>query len=513
MAGEQETLANELLSLKGISKSFFGVRILKDVTLQVVQGQIVGLVGENGAGKSTLMNVIGGNLHADEGEMRFLGKPFKPKTPRDARERGIGFVHQELNLFPNLSIAENLFLTDFPRTGPVIRRADLRQNATALLKRVGLAISPETLVEQLSLGERQLVEIAHALSFNAQLIIMDEPTTSLTAHDCERLFGLIRNLRAEGRSILFISHALGDVLRLCDQVAVLRDGTLVADGPSSDFYQARLVSLMVGREMKEMFPARTAQAVNRAPLLEARNLSQRGLIRDISFTLHAGEVLGVSGLMGAGRTELARVLFGLDPHESGELLLEGAPLTGGPKRRIERGLAMLTESRRDDGLCVEGSVADNLALVTLPRATRTPFRLINFPKLEQALLQVRHAVRLQRNVRLEQPVRTLSGGNQQKVVLAKWLLAQPRVLILDEPTRGVDVGAKFEVYQQVLDLASRGVGIFMISSEIEELIGLCDRILVLSRGALAGEFSRSSFDRENILRASLARHERTEANP
>ncbi len=541
---EPPTTSGELLSFRGVGKGFFGVKVLKDVTFNVGMGRVVGLVGENGAGKSTLMNLLGGNLQPDAGDMAFNGSPYAPRNPRDARSAGIGFVHQELNLFPNLSIAENLFLTSFPVQGepegprkpgvvrfPFIDRRRLRDLAASLLARVGLPVAPDTLVERLSSGERQLVEIAHALSFDARLIILDEPTTSLSARECERLFALIRQLREEGRSLIYISHTLGDVLRLCDDLVILRDGQVVGRGQVGQFDQGRLVSLMVGRELKQLFPSRRNRpkeapspssavqtpdsevapshrkpaTAGNGPLLEARNLSQPGVVRDISFTLHRGEVLGLSGLMGAGRTELARILFGLDPHESGSVAVAGRPLTGSPRRRIRQGMALLTESRREDGLCLEASVADNLALVTLARHGHTPLRLLRLDGLRKALANVREAVRLQPRLTDEQPVKTLSGGNQQKIVLAKWLLAEPQVLILDEPTRGIDVGAKFEIYQLIHELADRGAGVLVISSDLEELTGICDRLLVMSQGRITDELTRAEFDRERILQAALPR--------
>ncbi len=504
-----------LLQFEAIGKSFFGVPVLKAVNFGVGEGRIVGLVGENGAGKSTLMNLLGGILMPDAGTMRFRGATYAPRTPRDARAAGIGFVHQELNLFPNLSIAENLFLTGFPRMGPLIRSRELIKRAAGLLSRVGLDLPPTTAVERLTTGERQLVEIAHALSFDARLIILDEPTTSLSAREIDRLFALVRQLRDEGRSLFYISHALGDVLNLSDDVVVLRDGEVVGQGKAAGFDQSRLVSLMVGRELKQLFPARRAAASPEAPgsagpgsaagapLLEVRHVSQPGVVHDISFTLRRGELLGLSGLMGAGRTELARILFGLDPHEGGTISVAGLPLAGSPRRRIRCGLAMLTESRRDDGLCLEASVADNMALVTLPGRTATPLRLLDFTALREALAKVREAVRLQPRLTGAQPVKTLSGGNQQKVVLAKWLLAEPQVLILDEPTRGIDVGAKSEIYQLVRELADRGAGVLIVSSDLEELVGLCDRILVMNRGRITGEFGHDEFDRERILNAAL----------
>ena len=502
-------MTNELLSFDGIEKSFFGVRVLKQIRFNIGAGRIAGLVGENGAGKSTLMNVLGGNLRPDAGTMRFNGAEFAPKSPIDAKTSGIGFVHQELNLFTNLSIAENLFITDLPTTGPIIRRAESNRRATELLKNVGLNLSPETLVERLSSGERQLVEIARAISFNARLLILDEPTTSLSAGECERLFALICELRDAGRSIIFISHALGDVLRLCDDLVVLRDGEIVGQGAAKEFDSSRLVSLMVGRELKQLCPERQGHPTQEA-LLEASHVSQPGIVRDISFTLHRGEVLGLSGLMGAGRTELARILFGLDPHARGEIRVDGELLRASPQERVQQGIALLSESRREDGLCLEASVADNMALVTLRQRTKTPVRLIDFAGVRAALNRIREAVRLQPAVQLNQPAQTLSGGNQQKVVLAKWLLTKPKVLILDEPTRGIDVAAKFEIYQLILELADRGAGVLLISSEIEELTGLCDHILVMSRGQISAEFARAEFDPKRILQAALAGHGRRE---
>lgn len=499
-----------LLQFEAVGKSFFGVPVLKEVSFSVGVGRIVGLVGENGAGKSTLMNLLGGNLKPDTGTMRLHGAAYSPATPGAARVAGIGFVHQELNLFPNLSVAENLFLTRFPVQGPFIRRREVHDRAAALLRRVGLDLSPETAVERLPTGERQLVEIAQALSLDARLIILDEPTTSLSTREGKHLFALARQLRSEGRSLIYISHALGEVLRLSDEIVVLRDGAVVGEAPAAEWNTARLISVMVGRELKQLFPARSRwsepsgdSSIPGDPLLEVHGVSQPGVARDISFTLHRGEVLGISGLMGAGRTELARILFGLDPHQHGRIAVAGQPLTGSPRRRIERRVALLTESRRDDGLCLEASVADNMALVTLPTRSRTPLRLLDFAALRQALAGIRDAVRLQPKLSNDQPVKTLSGGNQQKVVLAKWLLSNPEILLLDEPTRGIDVGAKSEIYQLIHDRADRGAGVLVISSELEELTGICDRILVMSRGRITGEFARPNFDREKILNAAL----------
>jgi ribose transport system ATP-binding protein len=403
-----------------------------------------------------------------------------------------------------LSIAENIFLTAFPRAGrlPFIQRRVLRRHTATLLSEVGLAIPPDTLVEKLSAGEQQLVEIAKALSIEAPLIIFDEPTTSLTHQETDRLFSLIGRLQKRGLSLIYISHNLDDVLRLCDDVVVLRDGELVGRGPKTEFTQERLVSLMVGRSITQLFPKRITPA-SPQPLLEVRQLSQPGIVADISFTLHRGEVLGVSGLMGSGRSELARILFGLDPFTRGQILLEGRRLAPKPHRNIRRGIAFLTENRREEGLCLNASISENIALVTLRAHASGPLGWFDRAALGQAVGRMRQAVRLTPAAPDDAPVNTLSGGNQQKVVVAKWLLAKPSVFILDEPTRGIDVGAKSEIYQLINDLSAQGAGVLVISSELEELISLCDRILVMSHGEISDELKRAEFDRERILASAL----------
>ncbi|HVV71676.1 MAG TPA: sugar ABC transporter ATP-binding protein, partial [Verrucomicrobiae bacterium] len=352
-----------MIEFCAVSKSFGAVRVLREVSFVVSAGRTVGLVGENGAGKSTLMNLAGGNLQPDAGGLKLEGKLYVPRDPSDAARQGVAFIHQELNLFPNLSIAENIFLTSFPTAGRMlIDRAATHTQTVALLSQVGLRCPPATLVERLSAGECQLVEIAKALSMKARLIIFDEPTTSLSAREKEGLFALVNRLRTQGVSMLYISHELNDVLRLCDDVVVLRDGEVVGAGAITKFTPDRLVALMVGRSLHQLYPVRTANP-GKEIIFEARNLSQPGMVRNVSFQLHRGEVLGLAGLMGAGRSELARILFGLDPCRQGDVLLEGASLWPlSPRRRIRQGLAFLTENRREEGLCLEAPVADNLVL-------------------------------------------------------------------------------------------------------------------------------------------------------
>ncbi len=495
-----------MIEFINIEKSFFGVKVLKGVSFAVKPGQTVGIVGENGAGKSTLRNILGGNLRPDAGELRLNGQPYAPPSPRAAELAGVAFIHQELNLFANLTIAENIFIGGFPRRArwlPFIDRRKMRERTRELLQEVNLAQSPDTPIERLSAGERQLVEIAKALAGDARLIIFDEPTTSLTARETERLFAIMGQLRARGISMVYISHSLGHVLKLCDAVVVLRDGAVVGNEPASQFTLERMVSLMVGRAITQLYPRRDTQPTD-AVALDVRGLAQPGIARAITFQLRRGEILGVSGLMGSGRSELARILFGLDPCAAGEIRLNGQLLNGlTPRDRIARGLAFLTEDRRAEGLCMEAAIGDNVALVAWPRFVRTWAHFVNAAAVRAAVGTIRQAVKLTPSARDQQAVKTLSGGNQQKVVLAKWLLNEPKVFILDEPTRGIDVGAKHEIYRLINELAARGAAVLMISSEVEELIGMCDRILVMGGGAIRDTVEPHQFDRERILRAAL----------
>jgi ribose transport system ATP-binding protein len=497
-----ERLPEPLLAFRGIEKGFFGVKVLERVSFEVHAGCALGLVGENGAGKSTLMNIVGGNLRADAGEMRWNGGRYSPGSPREAERAGVAFIHQELNLFQNLTIAENLFIGGFPRRLGLIDRRAMGERARAVLREVRLEHGPDTPLERLSAGERQLVEIAKAMMGEARLIILDEPTTSLTTRETGRLFEMVRQLRERGLALIYISHNLEHVRALCDDLVILRDGQVVGSGTMSGFTLDRMVSLMVGREITQFFPARASRPSPEV-LLEVRGVSQPGMVREVTFELHRGEVLGISGLMGSGRSELARILFGLDQCRAGDIRLAGErlnPLT--PRERIARGMAFLTEDRRADGLCLEASVGDNITLVALGRMVgRT--KVVRREEAKAAVGSMREAVRLTPGARDDQPVKTLSGGNQQKVVLAKWILNEPKVFILDEPTRGIDVGAKCEVYRLINELVGRGAGVLMISSEVEELIGMCDRILVMNRGAIGDTIEPGQFDRERILRSAL----------
>ena len=490
------------LQCSQIGKSYFGVSVLREVNFSLTAGSVLGLVGENGAGKSTLMNILGGVTAPDAGNMRLNGENFSPKTPAEATRNGVAFVHQELNLFTNLSIAENLFISNFPKNKfHFIDRKLMRTKTTELLDAVKLNISPDTLVENLSPGERQLVEIARALGQDAKLIIFDEPTTSLTSRETDRLFALIERLRTQGIAMIYISHVLPDVFRLCDEMLVLRDGEVVGKGRTEEFTSERLITMMVGRSLDQLYPPHVTTPAPDS-VLQVEKLSQPGVIEDINFSLQRGEILGIGGLMGAGRTELARILFGLDPAANGSISINGENVSAlSTRERIQRGMAFLTENRREEGLMMDAAVNENIALTALSEFTSGA--LIERRRLDDAVNQIAASVQIKGGGKFTQPVRTLSGGNQQKVVLAKWLMRNPAVLILDEPTRGVDVGARSEIYRIINQLAEQGAGILFISSEIEELIGVCDRLLVMKRGAIAARFDRSEFSREKILSAAL----------
>ncbi len=500
----------KVLEYQNVEKRFFGVPVLRDINFDLREGQVLGLVGENGAGKSTLMNILGGVIRADAGRILLRGQAYQPRDPADAQRHGTAFIHQELNLFTNLSIAENIFIRSFPKRIkglPFISRSGSREKAKQLLEAVDLRISPDTIVANLSQGERQLIEIAKALSLEASIIIFDEPTTSLTPKEIERLFEIINRLRTQGVSMIYISHALEHVRRLCDSVVVLRDGEVIATGRTDEFTTERMIRLMVGRNLEQLYPRR-AGVPSSESALEVKSLSQPGVVRDISFTLHKGEVLGVSGLMGSGRTELARILFGLDSFARGEIHIGGERLARpSPQECIRRGMAFLTEDRREEGLLMNSSIKENIGLAALPSFVRTPANLLDEPRADRAATEAAATVHLDSRAKITQAVKTLSGGNQQKIVIAKWLLRNPSVLIVDEPTRGIDVGAKYEIYLILHRLADKGAGVLIISSEIEELIGICDRILVMSNGEIKRCFLKDEFDREKILRSALRSEE------
>lgn len=491
-----------LLGLHGLSKSWFGVPAVTDMHLEVSAGICLGIIGENGAGKSTLMNMIGGVVPPSAGGMTWRGEVYAPKNPAEAKAHGIAFIHQELNLFTNLSVAENIFIDGFPYRFGLIDKRFMAKRSQELLERLNLKISPDTSVGTLAPGERQLVEIAKALHREAAMIIFDEPTTSLTARETEKLFETINTLKNGGTTIAYISHILSDVQALSDEIAVLRDGHLVARGPIGEFDVPAMINAMIGRELSAIYPPRTSTPSDQV-ILEANGLSQAGVVEDICFKLHKGEILGLFGLMGAGRSELARMIFGIDPTQHGTLLFNDVPIEGNARARIAKGMAFVTENRREEGLMMDAAIADNLSLVTIEQFGRPPLSILDQDKLTQRTQDIRKTVTIKAGNIATQAARALSGGNQQKVVIGKWLLGKPQLFILDEPTRGVDVGAKHEIYAIIDSLAAAGSGVLLISSELEELMGTCDRIMVMAQGEITGVFAREDYSEAAIIAAAF----------
>jgi ribose transport system ATP-binding protein len=482
--------------MKSISKRFPGVLALDAVDLELMQGEILGLIGENGAGKSTLIRILGGIYPADHGEIRIDGKPAAITAVPDALALGISIIHQEPNLADNLDIASNIFLGREPTSLlGVVRRRQLYQHAARLAQSVGLARAVTTPVEELATGEQQLVEIAKALSLSARILVLDEPTSSLSPTETERLFGVMRDLRGSGVSMIYITHRLAEVGQICDRVIVLRDGRRVGELRRDEMSHDAMVRLMVGREISRFFPE-AAQRRARSPALAVEGLRRRGCPATFNFTAQAGEILGIAGLVGAGRTELVCCLFGIEPAVCGRICVEGRETRiTGPADAIRCGIGLVPEDRKQLGLILEMAVRENVSLPGIGSYRR--MLLDRRREAEVTRDQVR-ALSI-RTPGIEQAVQYLSGGNQQKVALAKWLALRPKVLILDEPTRGIDVGSKSEIYRLIRELAESGVAVIMISSDMEEIIGLADRVLVMHECAIRGELGREGMTEEKIM--------------
>lgn len=489
-----------LLEVRGVRKHFPGVQALDGVSLELDAGEVLAVVGENGAGKSTLMKILAGVHLPDAGTLLLDGAPVRFASVGEAQRRGIVLIHQELNLAENLTVAGNLFLGREIVTGGWLGWLNQRamdQEAHKLLQRVGLDVPPSTVVGTLKPGQRQMVEIARALGMQARILIMDEPTSSLTQTETDRLFTVIADLRKAGVAVVYISHRLAEVRQVADRVVVLRDGKNAGKLDRAEVNHDRLVRLMVGRDLKQLYPRR--HAGNQGPVrLEARNIVfAGGGDQPVSFQLHGGEVVGLAGLVGAGRTELAEALFGLRPLRSGEVRIDGRPIRiHTPRDAVNAGLFLVPEDRRLHGLLLETSIRDNLALPNFDRLSR--LRLVSPGRERELARQMMHKL----GVRAAGPAQAaglLSGGNQQKVVLGKWLARQARVLILDEPTRGVDVGAREQIYSLMDQLAQDGVAILMISSDLEEVLGMSDRVLVLHQGRFTGELDRARLSETNVM--------------
>ena len=484
--------------LDGLSKRFGATQALDDVSLELRSAEIHALVGENGAGKSTLVKILAGVHQPDAGRIRINGLPTHIQGPAHARELGIAVIHQEPRLFPDLSVAENVFIGRQPRTRlRLIDWSKMQRDAERLFAELDVSISPDMPVRGVSMADQQLVEIAKALSLDARMLIMDEPTASLSLHEVERLFSIVRPLRDRGLAVLFVSHRLDEVFDLCERATVLRDGRHVITAPTRELTTGDLIRYMVGRDVS-LFPK--AQTGASDVLLEVHDLTRSGAFRDVTFQLRAGEIVGMAGLVGAGRTEVARVLFGVDRADSGKVLLGGRVVSfATPAEALRAGVAYVPEDRHQDGLVLDFPITANVSLPILPRM---------FPRLfvdraaERRLAQDYAAQLRVRMTDVEQLVSALSGGNQQKVVIAKWLATRPRVLILDEPTRGIDIGAKVEVHRIVSNLAAAGLGIILISSDLPEVLAMSDRVLVMHEGQLTAELSRAEASEERVMFAA-----------
>lgn len=491
------TGTTQLLEMQGIDKSFSEVIVLEQAQFSLESGEVHALMGENGAGKSTLMKILNGIYTKDRGTVKIKGTEYELSTPSDAQRQGIVMIHQELNMVPHLTVMENIFLGREFTYSPtrLINWRRMKRESTRFLSQLGLAVDPSTVVGELSVGQQQMVEIAKALSMNTEILVLDEPTAALTNREIEALFQVIASLKQQGVGMIYISHRMDEIFRICDRVTVMRDGRYVGTERVAETNIDGIVKMMVGREIKDRFPK--VEIELGAEKLRVEGLSQKGKLHDISFSVRAGEIVGLAGLMGAGRTELAKVLFGVTQADKGTISVNGKPVQiRKPMDAIRAGIALVTEDRKDEGLLLPMSVSDNLSMPNLAAVSSLGFlRSAQERQLSDKMMQ---QLRIKASSG-DQAVASLSGGNQQKVVIGKWLATKPQVLIMDEPTRGVDVGAKKEIYDLMNKLASDGVAIVMISSELPEVLGMSDRILVMHEGKITGQFTKDEATQEKIM--------------
>jgi ribose transport system ATP-binding protein len=494
--------ADGFLRLVGISKSFPGVKALNDVHLNVRKGEVHGLVGENGAGKSTLMKILSGAYVMDEGEIYWQGEKVEINKPKDSEELGIAIIYQEFNLVPQLSISENIWLGREPlvnKTLQLIDWTEMHKRTQQLLDELELDFDPKRPVAGLGVASQQMVEIAKALSLNAKLLIMDEPTSALSKNEIDQLFSVIQALKDKGVSIIYISHHLEEVFEICDRGTVLRDGNYVATIDPKQTSKDELIQLMVGRTLDQQYPK--VKAKRGDEVLRVENLNRKGVLKDINFSAYAGEVLGISGLVGSGRTELVKAIFGADPIDSGRIFIYGKEVQiTSPQSAIAAGMGLLPEDRKYEGLVLKLSVKQNVSMASLTKLLKQGMLQLNIEKSK--VLDFVDKLRIL-TPSIEKEVQNLSGGNQQKVVLAKWLASQSRILIFDEPTRGIDVGAKVEVYNLMNELVKNGVAVIMVSSEMPEILGMSDRIMVIHQGELACVLNCEEATQEKILSAAM----------
>ena len=492
----QETI----VELAHISKFFPGVKALDDVSFNLRSGEVMALLGENGAGKSTLMKILSGVYTRDEGEVTIFGQQIGDLTPKKAQELGVAIIHQELNMCQHLTVAENIFLGREKTHAGVLSSKQMNEQAAAVLGRMNIQIDPETVVGDLAVSKQQMVEIAKALSTNARILIMDEPTSALTSKEIDDLFVIIHKLRDEGCGIVYISHRLEELQHIVDRVTIMRDGKFITSGNFTDFSMDEIIANMVGREIKEKFPR--VQCERGRKILEVKHLNAGRMVRDVSFDLYEGEIVGITGLMGAERTETTRALFGVDPKDSGEVILDGKPVKiHCPMDAIRAGIVLAPEDRKKDGLCTKLSISDNIALPNLDILCNS-LGVVNRKKEREMVEKARSNLSI-KMASAETDAGGLSGGNQQKVVVAKWLARNSRLVIFDEPTRGIDVGAKAEIHRLIDRLTKQGIAVIMISSELPEIIGACDRIVVLYEGRMMKEYpSGSRVTQEQIMKSA-----------
>jgi len=487
----------DLLKMTDITKEFPGVKALDKVSLTVKAGTVHALMGENGAGKSTLMKCLFGIYKPSGGKIFLEGKPVSFKNSKEALEHGVAMVHQELNQALKRSVSDNLWLGRYPKiAGTVINEKKMRHDTLEIFDMLGISVDPDCIMQTMSVSKRQMVEIAKAVSYNAKVIVFDEPTSSLNDREAEQLFSIIKMLKEKGCGIVYISHKMAEILRIADEVTVMRDGRKIATKPAKELTTEEIIRLMVGRELSEQFPEK--QNIPGAVLLEVKNLSSRySNLKDISFSVRQGEILGLAGLDGSGRTEVLEHLFGIRTREGGEIILNGKRIFNRNAREsIKNGFALLTEERRASGIFGILNIRENTVISSLRKHRR--FFYLSDRSMQNDTKWSIDAMRT-KTPSQKTKIRTLSGGNQQKVILGRWLLTEPEVLLLDEPTRGIDVGAKYEIYQLIIDLARRGKAVIMVSSEMPELLGVCDRILVLSGGRLSGEVDAKNTTQEEIM--------------
>jgi ABC-type sugar transport system ATPase subunit len=487
-----------LLEMRGIGKSFPGVRALSDVSLTLAAGEVLVLVGENGAGKSTLMKILSGALAADAGEILIDGVPARIDSPQRAAHLGIGMIYQEFTLVPQLTAVANVTLGSEPTRGGLIDSGAATQRAKRVFEELGLAVPLDVPISRLSVGQQQLVEIAKVLARSARIVVMDEPTAALSDREIEGLFAVIARVRSAGVGVIYISHRMEELSRVADRIAVMRDGNVVATRPAAEFPRDEIIAAMVGRRIDAQFPALSPPAPGAPVRLEVRRLTRRPAFEDISFSVRAGEIVGLAGLIGAGRTEILRAISGADVPERGEVRLDGVAVArGNIAGAIARGIAFITEDRKGQGLVLGMSVRENVSLAHLGDFVDRDL-VVNTARERDAAKRMIAELQI-RTPSTEQLVRNLSGGTQQKVVLAKWLLGNAGVFLFDEPTRGIDVGAKAEIYKIMLELAARGAAIVMVSSELPEILGMAHRVLVVRGGRIAAEFVRAEATPERVI--------------